>query len=159
MIAVTSLEIIRKGGERLLEILLILLHNDYQNKYKINPNNCAHEQLFKASGLVGAEIATTDMKDDNCTSRKEGIGGDEGNDQTDNSPSLCRPEDLFLALARIENELARAWLQMFNGENKFPLIQLQRCLNIICPITTMDMLRLTASYSWIRLELDISRLS
>ncbi len=60
---------------------------------KINPNNCAHEQLFKASGRVEAEIATTVMKDNYCASGKEGI---KGNDQTDNRPSLCKPEDLFL---------------------------------------------------------------
>jgi hypothetical protein len=58
------------------------------------------------------------------------------------------------------NELALAWLQKFDGEAKFPWIQLQRCLNIMCPITTMDihhMLRLTASYSWIRLKPEISQ--
>jgi hypothetical protein len=51
---------------------------------KINPNNCAHEQLFKASGRVAAEIATTVMKDNNCAFGKEGI---KGNDQTDNNTS------------------------------------------------------------------------
>jgi hypothetical protein len=112
---------------------------------KINPNNCDHEQLFKASHFHKAEYlpllslsitlvcvqslrtskgrdryyrdGSTVMKDNNCASRKEGI---KGNDQTDNRTSLCNPEDLFLALAHIENELARAWLQKFNGENKFP---------------------------------------
>ncbi len=85
---------------------------------KINPNNCAHEQLSKASARVEAEIAATVMKDNNCASGKEWI---EGNDQTDNSTSLCKPEDLFLALAHIENELARTWLQKFCGENKIPI--------------------------------------
>jgi hypothetical protein len=80
---------------------------------KINLNNCAHEQLFKASGRVEAEIATV-MKDSNCASGKEGI---KGNYQTDNRTSLCKPEDLFLALAHIENKLARAWLQKFYGGN------------------------------------------
>jgi hypothetical protein len=60
-------------------------------------------QLFKASGRVEAEIATTVLKDNNCASGKEGI---KGNDQTDNY--LCKPEDLFLALAHIENKLAHA---------------------------------------------------
>ena len=80
---------------------------------KINPNNCAHEQLFKAPGRVEAEIATTVTKDKICASGKEGI---KGNDQTDNRTSLCKPEDLFLALAHIENKLARAWLHKFVGE-------------------------------------------
>jgi hypothetical protein len=71
---------------------------------KINLNNCAHEQLFKASGRVEANIATTVMKDNICASGKEGI---KGNDQTDKSTSMCKPEDLFLALAHIENKLAR----------------------------------------------------
>jgi hypothetical protein len=53
---------------------------------KINLNNCAHEQLFKASGRVQAKIATTVTKDNICASGKEGI---KGNDQTDNSTSLC----------------------------------------------------------------------
>ena len=61
---------------------------------KINLNNCAHEQLFKASGQVEAEIATTVTKDNICASGKEGI---KGNDQTDKRTSLCKPEDLFLA--------------------------------------------------------------
>ena len=51
-----------------------------------NPNNCAHEQLFKASGRVEANIATTVTKDNICASGKEGI---KGNDQTDNRTSLC----------------------------------------------------------------------
>jgi hypothetical protein len=76
---------------------------------------CAHEQLFKASGRVEAEIATTVMKDNNCASGKEVI---KGNDQTDNHTTLCKPEDLFLALAHVENELALAWLQKFDGEQK-----------------------------------------
>ena len=38
-----------------------------------NPNNCAHEQLFKASGLVEANIATTVTKDNICASGKEGF--------------------------------------------------------------------------------------
>ena len=80
-----------------------------------NPNNCAHEQLFKASGLVEANIATTVTKDNICASGKEGI---KGNDQTDNSTSLCKPEDLFLALAHIENKLAPAWLHKFHGEKE-----------------------------------------
>jgi hypothetical protein len=67
-----------------------------------NPNNCAHEQLFKASGLVEANMATTVTKDNICASGKEGI---KGNDQTDKRTSLCKPEDLFLALAHIENKL------------------------------------------------------
>jgi hypothetical protein len=46
---------------------------------KMNPNNCAHEQLFKASGRVEANIATTVTKDSICASGKEGI---KGNDQT-----------------------------------------------------------------------------
>ncbi len=81
-----------------------------------NPNNCDHEQLFKASGLVEANIATTVTKDNICASGKEGI---KGNDQTDNRTSLCKPEDLFLALAHIENrdKLARAWLHKFDEEN------------------------------------------
>ncbi len=69
---------------------------------KINQNNRAHEQLFKAYGRVEANIATTVTKDNICASGKEGI---QGNDQTDNSTSLCKPEDLFLALAHIENKL------------------------------------------------------
>ena len=32
--------------------------------------------------------------------------------------SMCNPEDLFLALAHIENKLARAWLHEFDGEKK-----------------------------------------
>jgi hypothetical protein len=46
---------------------------------KINMNNCAHEQLFKASGRVEANIATTVTKDNICASGKEGI---KGNDKT-----------------------------------------------------------------------------
>ena len=99
---------------------------------KINLNDFAHEQLFKASGRLEANIATTVTKDNLCASGKEGV---KGNDQTDNRTSLCKPEDLFLALAHIENKLARAWLHKFDGEKIIP----------------MDMLRLTASYSWIRL--------
>jgi hypothetical protein len=72
---------------------------------KINPNNCAHEQLFKALGRVEANVATTVTNDNICASGKEGI---KGNDQTDNCTSLCKPEDLFLALAHIENNLACA---------------------------------------------------
>jgi hypothetical protein len=34
---------------------------------------------------------------------------------------LCKPENLFLALAHIENKLARAWLQKFDGEKKIPI--------------------------------------
>jgi hypothetical protein len=34
---------------------------------------------------------------------------------------LCKPEDLFLALAHIENKLARAWLHKFDGEKKIPI--------------------------------------
>ncbi len=71
---------------------------------KMNLNNCAHEQLFKASGRVEANIATTVTKDNICAFG-EGI---KGNDQTDNRTSLCKPEDLFLALAHIENKLGRA---------------------------------------------------
>jgi hypothetical protein len=85
---------------------------------KINPNNCAHEQLFKASGRVEAYIATTFTKDNICASGKEGI---KGNDQTDNHPSLCKPADLFLAFAHIENKLARAWLHKFRGEEKISI--------------------------------------
>jgi hypothetical protein len=48
---------------------------------KINPNNCSHEQLFKASGRVEANIATTVTKDNICASGKKGI---KGNNQTDN---------------------------------------------------------------------------
>jgi hypothetical protein len=40
---------------------------------KINQNNCAHEQLFKASGGVEANIATTVTKDNICASGKEGF--------------------------------------------------------------------------------------
>ncbi len=54
--------------------------------------------------------------------------GIKGNDQTDNRTSLCKPQDLFLALAQIENKLARAWSHKFDGEKKIPLIRLQRCL-------------------------------
>jgi hypothetical protein len=85
---------------------------------KINPNNCAHEQLFKAFGRVEAHIATTVTKDNIYASRKEGI---KGNDQTDNRTSLCKPEDLFLALAQIDNKLARACLHKFDGEKKIPI--------------------------------------
>jgi hypothetical protein len=53
---------------------------------EINPNNCALEQLFKASGLVEANVATTVTKDNICASRKKEI---KGNDQTDNSTILC----------------------------------------------------------------------
>ncbi len=88
---------------------------------KINPNNCAHEQLFKASGRVEANIATTVTKDNICASGKERI---KGNDQTDNSTSLCKPEDLFLVLAHIENKLARAWLHKFDGEKKILMDQI-----------------------------------
>jgi hypothetical protein len=70
---------------------------------KTNPNNCAHEQLFKVSGRVEANISTTLTKDNICASGKE-ARGIKGNDQTDNSTSLCKPEDLFLALAHIENK-------------------------------------------------------
>ena len=38
-----------------------------------NLNNCAHEQLFKALGLVEANIATTVTKDNICASGKEGF--------------------------------------------------------------------------------------
>ena len=55
----------------------------------LNPNNCAHEQLFKASGLGEANIATTVTKDIICASGKEGI---KGNDQTDNRTSLYKPD-------------------------------------------------------------------
>ncbi len=36
---------------------------------------------------------------------------------------MCKLEDLFLLLAHIEteNELARAWLQKFDGEMKIPI--------------------------------------
>jgi hypothetical protein len=84
---------------------------------KINPNNCAHEQLFKASGRVEANIATTVTKDNICASGKEGI---QRNDQTDSRTSLCKPEDLFLKLAHIENKVARAWLHKFDEEKKIP---------------------------------------
>ncbi len=57
-------------------------------------------------------------KDNICASEKEGI---KGNDQTDNRTSLCKPEDLFLALAHIENKLARTWLHKFDGEKKIPI--------------------------------------
>ena len=70
-----------------------------------------------------------------------------------------RQRDLFLVLAHIENKLACAWLHQVDGGKKFSLIRLQRFLNIMCPITTKDMLRLIASYSWIRLEPKISRLT
>ncbi len=92
---------------------------------KINLNNCAHEQLFKASGRVEANIATTVTKDNICASGKEGI---KGNDQTDNRTSLCKPEDPFLALAHIENKRARAWLHKFDGEKKI----------LIDPIATLS---------------------
>jgi hypothetical protein len=82
---------------------------------KINPNNCAHEQLFKDSGRVEAEIATTVTKDNICASGKEGI---KGNYQTDTRTNLRKPEDLSLALAHIENELALAWLHNFDREKK-----------------------------------------
>ncbi len=117
---------------------------------------CAHVQLLKVLGQVEAEIASTVMKDNNCASGKEGINR---NDQTDNHTTLCTPKDLFLVLAHIESELARTWLQTFNGKTQFPWILLQCCLNIMCPKTTMGMhhmLRLTASNSWIRLEPEIS---
>ena len=58
---------------------------------KINPNNCAHEQLFKALGLVGANIATTVTKDNICASGKEGI---KGNDQTDNR-NICVTQKIY----------------------------------------------------------------
>ncbi len=89
---------------------------------KFNPNNCAREQLFKTLGRtlgrVEANIATTVTKDNVCASGKEGI---KGNDQTDNGTSLCKPEDLFLALAHIENKLARAWLHKYDGKNKISI--------------------------------------
>ncbi len=81
-------------------------------------DNCGHEQLVKASGRVEAEIATTVMKDNICPSGGEVI---KGNDQTDNHTSLCKSEDLFLALAHIENKLACAWLHKFDGENRIPI--------------------------------------
>ena len=90
-----------------------------------NPNNCDHEQLFKASRLVEANIATTVTKGNICASGKEGI---KGNDQTDNRTSLCKPEDLFLALAHIENKLARAWLHKFDEGKKI----------LIDPIATLS---------------------
>jgi hypothetical protein len=43
-------------------------------------------------------------------------------------------------------------------ERKFPLIQMQCCLKIMCPITMMDMQRTTTPYSRIRLEPEISLL-
>jgi hypothetical protein len=49
---------------------------------KIILNNCAHEQLFKASGRVEENIATTVTKNNICASGKEGI---KGNGQTGNS--------------------------------------------------------------------------
>ncbi len=94
----------RKGGE-------ISVFNSMTSATIFNPNNCYHEQLFKASGLVEANIATTVTKDNICASGKEGI---KGNDQTDNHTSLCKPEDLFLAFAHIESKLARAWLYKFD---------------------------------------------
>jgi hypothetical protein len=96
-----------------------------ETNQKISQNNCAHEQLFKASGLVEANIATTVTKDNICASGKEGI---KGNDQTDNRTSLCKPEDLFLALAHIENKLARAWLHKFDEGKKI----------LIDPIATLS---------------------
>jgi hypothetical protein len=70
----------------------------------------------------------------------------------------CKPEELYLALAHIENKLARAWMRKLYGRKQFPLIQLQCCLNIMCSITTMDMRRISFPYSRIRLEPEISRL-
>jgi len=96
-----------------------------ETNQKISQNNCAHEQLFKASGLVEANIATTVTKDNICASGKEGI---KGNDQTDNRTSLCKPEDLFLAFAHIENKLARAWLHKFDEGKKI----------LIDPIATLS---------------------
>ncbi len=123
---------------------------------KINPNTCAHQQLFKASGRVEANIATTVTKDNICASGKEGI---KGNDQTDNRTRLCKPEDLFLAWAHIENTLALAWLHKFDGEKKIP----------IDPIATLSGHNVSDNYngyaildcltanSWIRLEPKISQ--
>jgi hypothetical protein len=96
----------RKGGE-------ISVFNTMTSATTFNPNN--YEQLFKASGLVEANIATTVTKDNICASGKEGI---KGNDQRDNRTSLCKPEDLFLAFAHIENKLARAWLHKFDERKK-----------------------------------------
>jgi hypothetical protein len=90
-----------------------------------NPNNCAHEPLFKASGLVEANIATTVTKDNICASGKEAI---KGNNQTDNRTSLCNLEDLFRALAHIENKLARVWLHKLDGAKKI----------LIDPIATLS---------------------
>ncbi len=70
-------------------------------------------------------IATTVTKDNICASGKEGI---KGNDQTDNRTSLCKPEDLFLAFAHIENKLARAWLHKFDEGKKI----------LIDPIATLS---------------------
>ena len=89
-----------------------------------NPNNCAHEQLFKASGLV-RQISLLLSRRTTFASGKEGI---KGNDQTDNRTSLCKPEDPFLALAHIENKLARAWLHKFNEGKKI----------LIDPIATLS---------------------
>ncbi len=103
---------------------------------KINLNNCAHEQLFKALGRIEANIATTVTKDKICASGKE-PGGIKGNDQTDNRTSLCKPEDLFLALARIENKLARAWLHKFDEGKKI----------LINPIETLSEHHVSDNYN------------
>ncbi len=68
----------------------------------------------------------------------------------------CKPEQVFLALAHIENKLSRACL--LKEERNIPLNQLQGFLNISCPILTMDMRHTTAAYSRISLEPEISRL-
>jgi hypothetical protein len=95
---------------------------------KINPNNCAH--AVQSLGTRRGNYRYYRHEGQHA-SGKEGI---KGNDQVDNSTSLCKPEDLFPALAHIENKLARAWLHKCDGE--FPLIRLQHCLNIMFPIMT-----------------------
>jgi hypothetical protein len=65
---------------------------------------------------------------------------------------LCKPEDPSLALAQKENKLALAWLHKFDGEKKIPIDPISTLSEHHVSNNDMDMLRLTASYSWIRLE-------
>jgi hypothetical protein len=67
---------------------------------------------------------------------------------------VCKPKELYLALAHIENKLARAWLHKFDGGKKIPIDSIA----MLCPITTMDMRRTTAPYSRNRLGPEISLL-
>ncbi len=69
----------------------------------------------------------------------------------------CVSQKIYSWLKLRTNQHAHGCINLM-AKTKFPLIRLQRYLKIICLITIMDMLCLTASYSWFCLEPEISRL-